>query len=910
MKKLVLFLAVFAFAAGMILALTQTGNLIVTVTSEEGQILPGASVVVRGASLMGTRTQTTGASGKATFRNLPPGTYTIEINMDGFQPMVQEGIDIRLGKTAKTDIALKIGQTKEVVTVVGQTPLVDTSSNTVSTEYDFDEFINHMPNNRHYNGIASLAAGVEAGNNPSVFGSGQYDNIYLVDGTNSTDSRSQTWGSWVNVDAVADMSMMTAGILPEYGHSVGSIMNIVTKSGSNDFSFIGRLELTRVNWNDTSLNNPDTGEDDVKLGTKNNNWTLNGGGPLYPDVLWWYLSYSKFDVTTNFLRYLDPLLPNTGSSDQMVRDGSIFTGKGTVMLGESLKVQYYYKEDPMNIHNQNGGVYYGGQCLPSADQLQIESGNTMMGNFSFVLSDVSFIEGRWARDRLNLDVVDQDADPGGLWTASQTTGATYASYDGWVWGTIPQYYTSERNSDTYAVSFSYLLQSETLGEHDIKLGVEDLENWGPILSTYYPGDEGIITGDLSGIGFDAVPYTDRYVFENRLPAASTSYQDWTVYLQDSWTVNDYLTLNLGVRTDIGSLYNNHDVELLSNGIFSTLSPRAGFAYDLGGIVLRGSYGMYYDMYDLYLADFFNTFDTPEVVSFYEPEDGVDGRNGWILVDQWTRGDAEWVHTIAEDTVPSSMDELSLGVDYLITDAIAVSITGVYRNYKNIICPYDTDGDRYYDFANIDTSEYGSSWKKFWGFVIDFKKRPVDDNLFLNFNLTYQDVNGFGLSDAIAYAPIYYANPLQTDADTAAWWRDLRGFNWMAKAQATYFFPNNWYIGLTANWLQGQALTSTDTVDVPGYGSVTTYPNGGGDMERLPGNLIVNVQFGIEQHIEFPFDLPLWDDNAIIGIYLNIFNMLDNQNETRVYTSITSSAYGEPYLWNNARNYQLGFRLEL
>ena len=172
MKRFLLFLVIMAFAAGMVLALTQTGNLIVTVTSEEGQVLPGASVVIRSASLMGTRTQATGPTGKATFRNLPPGDYTIEVNMDGFQPMTQDGIGIRLGKTAKVDFALKIGQTKEIVTVVGQTPLVDTSSNTVSTDYDFNQFINHMPNSRHYNGIAGLAAGVEAGNNPSVFGSG------------------------------------------------------------------------------------------------------------------------------------------------------------------------------------------------------------------------------------------------------------------------------------------------------------------------------------------------------------------------------------------------------------------------------------------------------------------------------------------------------------------------------------------------------------------------------------------------------------------------------------------------------------------------------------------------------------------------------------------------------------------
>jgi hypothetical protein len=82
------------------------------------------------------------------------------------------------------------------------------------------------------------------------------------------------------------------------------------------------------------------------------------------------------------------------------------------------------------------------------------------------------------------------------------------------------------------------------------------------------------------------------------------------------------------------------------------------------------------------------------------------------------------------------------------------------------------------------------------------------------------------------------------------------------------------------------------------------------MTRLPSNLFLNVQFGVEQNIEFPFDLPLWDDTALIGIYFNVFNLLNHQNETTVTTAITSEDYGVPYIWNIARNYQLGFRIEL
>ena len=109
MKKLLISMAMVALLAVFALALQQTGNLIVTIMSEEGQILPGASITLSSNVLMGTRTQTTGSNGKATFRNLPPGDYAIEVVMDGFQGFRQAGIEVRLSKTSRTDVSMKLG---------------------------------------------------------------------------------------------------------------------------------------------------------------------------------------------------------------------------------------------------------------------------------------------------------------------------------------------------------------------------------------------------------------------------------------------------------------------------------------------------------------------------------------------------------------------------------------------------------------------------------------------------------------------------------------------------------------------------------------------------------------------------------------------------------------------------------
>jgi hypothetical protein len=238
---------------------------------------------------------------------------------------------------------------------------------------------------------------------------------------------------------------------------------------------------------------------------------------------------------------------------------------------------------------------------------------------------------------------------------------------------------------------------------------------------------------------------------------------------------------------------------------------------------------------------------------------------------------------------------------------AITLTGQYRNFKDQVCWQDPDGDNYGYWTNLETPDYGASVKRYWAGILEVRKRPTEDNLFLNATLTYQSVEGFAASP---FTTAYYANPYQTDARIPNFWGDVVGYNWFAKAQATYFFPNNWYIGIQANWTQGLSATSTRTVAVPGYGLVASIPNGRADMERLPGDIFIDFQFGIEQNIELPFDVPMWDDTILLGIYADVFNILGAEQETGVQTNLANARYGQANAWRQARNYELGFRIEL
>lgn len=905
MKITLISLLMLVLTALSVIAITKTGNMIINVVSEQGQALPGASIKISSPALMGNRTQISGVNGRAIFRNLPPGNYIVEVMMDGFDEGRRSKVEVRLGKTSKAEVFMKLGRAKEFVEIVDRDPIIDTTSNTVSHNFDFDSYINHMPGRRHYSSISEFSAAVIGHNNPSAGGGGSYANLYMLDGISHMDPKTHTWTGQFNIDSLAEITVINAGASAEYGHATGMFLNMITKSGSNEINAFARLEMTRTSWNDISKGNMDTKADDMRKGSDRDAYYYSIGGPLYPDTIWWYLGYSPVSVNSIYNRYLDPMNPTVGTSSIRVYEGHYLNVKGTLQIGEDIKIAGFFREDPIIINNLNS--FEDPFFQPSADIYQEQGGKGYMASVSYFIAQDLFLEAIWSNGRDFLKQGNQGIDPANRFVPGGTTGPFFASNDGWYWGVYQVDYNSQRNHDTVKFALSYLLQSETFGEHDLKLGVEYMDNWTDVLTTYYPTNEKIITSPVTDIGFDSVKWLHRTTWENRLPAKEVHNRTATVYLQDSIHLSDVLTVNAGLRTDIADLIDNHDNSILKDGFFTALAPRLGFAYDLGTVLLRGSAGRYYDIYNTYLIDDFTYFDTPEIIRYYEPSDGLDGHNGWTQTGVSYKGGYENFNSMNPDLSPAWMDETTLGVDYMFSDVLALSLTCMYKEYKGLVSATDLDGDHYRYWTNIDTPAYGSVYKKYFGAILELRKRPTLDNLFLDLSLTYQDLQGF---EENVLTKSYYANPMQTDEHINNYWGDIGGFNWFAKAQLTYFFPNNWYIGLAANLFEGTALSSTLTILDPIYGYILFYPNGRADIERGTSQFMMNIQFGVEQLIEAPIDINLWDDTIEIGIYANVFNVLNNQNATNIITNLSSSAYGRATEWLEARHYLLGFRIEL
>ena len=160
----------------------------------------------------------------------------------------------------------------------------------VNTEQVFDE--GYMQGsaigsaNRSYLSIVGQTAGVTGGSNPNVFGSTLGENAYYIDGQDTTDPVTATWAVQFNYDAIAEVELQTSGFEAEYGRATGGLVNVVTKSGGNQFS--GTLD---VRYRDQNFYTDGDHYDTSTLKTKYEDIAVTLGGPILRDKMWFFVAY-------------------------------------------------------------------------------------------------------------------------------------------------------------------------------------------------------------------------------------------------------------------------------------------------------------------------------------------------------------------------------------------------------------------------------------------------------------------------------------------------------------------------------------------------------------------------------------------------------------------------------------------
>jgi outer membrane receptor protein involved in Fe transport len=240
------FLALLAFAASPILAQT-TGSISGDVKDEKQAVVTNASVTVRNVKTNETRTTQTDADGRYRFTGMNVGDYEVTVESTGFAKYVQSGIQLVLNQPATVDVTLRAGGVTEVVNIVENASMLNTTTTEVGTRFD-NRRLAELPiaTNRNVYNIALSAPGVSQlqsnqsgftnGINYSSNGGRLRSNNFLLDGQDNNDFG--VGGGVVqlnNPDLIQEVRLVTNQFSAEYGRNSSSVFNAITKSGSNEF---------------------------------------------------------------------------------------------------------------------------------------------------------------------------------------------------------------------------------------------------------------------------------------------------------------------------------------------------------------------------------------------------------------------------------------------------------------------------------------------------------------------------------------------------------------------------------------------------------------------------------------------------------------------------------------------------
>lgn len=311
----------------------QTATLIGTVTDSEGTGLPGVTVRATSDVLQGDRTTVSGINGDFIMRGLPPGSYRVVFTLEGMTA-VERVVSLGLGVQTRADAMMQIAATEETILVTGEAASA-LESTTVGANFTADT-INTLPTGRTPTAIAALAGGVNDSATPvagqvQINGGMAYDNSILVNGVNIQDPIFGQTNNLFIEEAIAETQVLTSGISAEYGQFTGGVLNVITRSGGNQFMGSLRADLSKPDWRNETPFEKNLGR--KREGDLSKIYSGTFGGPILRDRIWFFVAGRDAEVTS------DTSLPVTGQSAGVVETNERYEVKLTGALGGNHSIQ-------------------------------------------------------------------------------------------------------------------------------------------------------------------------------------------------------------------------------------------------------------------------------------------------------------------------------------------------------------------------------------------------------------------------------------------------------------------------------------------------------------------------------------------------------------------------------------------
>ncbi len=574
-----------------------TGSLAGQIIDESSNPLPGATVIA--TSNQGARTTQTDSKGRFLIPHLTPGTYAVQVSLEGYRNIEQNRVIVSLDHRVELHFTLPQGTFEESIEVVATASVVDFA--TVSTGSGVDStFLAQIPVGRQLSDALYLAPGVSgsggAGHaNPSISGASGLENQYVVDGVNIGDPRfgglgvfSSSYGSLgtgVTYEFIETVQVRTGGAEAENAHSTGGMANVITKSGSNQFHGTGfayaspgslesdhrMITLAAGNANITQEQSSDLG---VSL-----------GGPIASDKAFFFVAVNYQTQTTTMIAPEGYPLASLGEVDRERRYMS-YAGKATFNLSGSHRLDLSLFGDPgKGLEGPQSGEALLYPNTAAFSSLNF-GGHYQSLRYHGVLTDKWLLEASTARaahDYSEEPSVDE-------WQLIDYTGQA-PEYSGGMGR-----YDGDHEGDNLQFQ---LKSTNVVGRHDIRYGVsyEDV-TWDSRFASTGPTHtlrDGVQTG--SGVRISGLPDpnfgTVYRISRAGITPVRTSRQKYAaVFAQDKFFINSRLTISAGLR------YEQQELIGAANSVTfdDNWAPRLGITWDPSGsgrTKVFASYGLYF-----------------------------------------------------------------------------------------------------------------------------------------------------------------------------------------------------------------------------------------------------------------------------------------------------------------------------
>ena len=955
-----LFLGIALISGSLLAQIPTKGSIFGTVTDEDGNALPGVTVEASSPKLMGTASTLTDVNGKYRIVSLTPGLYTISYSLQGFKPISREDIVVRINATVTVDVTMAMGAIEEQITVVGQSPLIDVKSTTKGMTLT-KEMFELLPKGRNFDTLVTAVPGV---NNESwlggvsVDGASAAENMYYVDGTDITRIDTGRGNQDVAFEFVEEVQIVASGYEAEYGGALGGVVSVITRQGGNEFhgELIGYYSGSRLEGKerDTLRYDPEqfnvaeyVNYQDMYGKDKDNRYEFGFslGGYILKDRLWFFGSF--LPVISTIDRYVEFLSGESGDYNRTWNYWN-FQGKLTAQpisfmrLGASF-VNNFSKYRG-NLPNRNGTSNYNdpywadyGYDYPNwtaSGFMDLTLGTNFMANIrggqfrynttNQQVNAATFGEPRWGHSG------------NGTFYFDGTPLEIPAQYQ------VPMNYTNRsffrelvrliKYKRHIGADFTYFMYAG--GEHAWKFGVqwvrqgEDTANiasmeypyvwftWGRDLvvgTTTYPGGT---YGYYTVIGNDATgPYGEFFNVHN---------DRWALYIQDSWTIADRFTLNLGLRTESEYIPPFTEAENLPPGLAEDfkpiefdfadkLAPRLGFIYDVFGdtsLKIFGSYGLYYDVIKTYMPA--HSYAGFKWKSAYYQLDTYEwdqiGVNGYfpgqlITVLDWRTPSFD---STDPDLKPVSQREVSFGVEKMLMENVSVTGRLVQKHLRytiedvGVITP---TGEKYYEtnpgygyslHVGNGTGKFDPKYpetprakREYWAVNLSLDKR-LSNNWLGGVSYTWSrltgNYSGLGSSDEYGRTSPYVERSFDNWA--MAFTKDLTELDGPLVTDRTHFlkiygaytFPFRLTLGAVINATSGTPFTETwyiwNTYQYPYNRGYSTDPDNGDLVQkRTPFLWFCNA------YAEYNLRLA---DKYTIQFNVNVDNLFDISTARNYY----------------------------